>query len=370
MFINHQSLEAIQRYHHGLEGVGRLSSVFSTNDMPYLGYRAHENIFCWAFGARNLARADVSIDAVKNGIGLGLKTFLHGNGRTFQKIAEFNATSGQLRNLTAEEISLHVAMSRNKRLEVTRRMYECNELVYHIATRRPGKILLYEESMAYIDLENIRVVNDTGASVDFFDGQHSYRFNRSKSTLFKQFITEEPIATLPVEFSRDFDWIIEELIVFDPPIPHHIDTSQTIYLPLYSREGIVPERSGLNQWNAKGRLRNKDELYISIPSWIHDVYPDFFPDRDTKFCLVLPSGQELSAKVCQDNSKALMSNPNKALGHWLLRDVLKIEEGTLVTFEMLADLGIDSVQVEKIADNMFQIDFAKLGSYSDFKDAQ
>lgn len=33
--------------------------------------------------------------------------------------------------------------------------------------------------------------------------------------------------------------------------------------------------------------------------------------------------------------KSIMSNPNKALGKWLLRDVFELPEKTLVTYDML-----------------------------------
>ena len=42
-----------------------------------------------------------------------------------------------------------------------------------------------------------------------------------------------------------------------------------------------------------------------------------------------------------------MSNPNKALGKWLLRDILKLEERKLVTYDVLALYGIDSVIIRK-----------------------
>ena len=57
-------------------------------------------------------------------------------------------------------------------------------------------------------------------------------------------------------------------------------------------------------------------------------FPRFFPPRDTPFDLILPDGKILNAKVCQDNSKALMTNPNLALGDWLLRNVLNLKEGS------------------------------------------
>lgn len=124
-------------------------------------------------------------------------------------------------------------------------------------------------------------------------------------------------------------------------------------LPLYSTQSkirIIPERSGLNQWNAKGRQRDENEVYIPIPAKIRDKYPDFFPKRESDFILRLPNGNDLSAKVCQDNGKALMSNPNAALGQWILRTVLKKKPGELVTMDDLTQFGIDSILIEDTHD--------------------
>ncbi len=74
----------------------------------------------------------------------------------------------------------------------------------------------------------------------------------------------------------------------------------------------------------------------------------------------------LNVKVCQDNSKALMSNPNKALGKWLLRDVLNLKEGVLLTYEKLQTIGIDAVRIDKYDDGNYAIHFATLGSYEEF----
>ena len=64
-----------------------------------------------------------------------------------------------------------------------------------------------------------------------------------------------------------------------------------IYLPLYSRQnGIhVPQRNGLNQWNTEDRTRNFDEVYIPIPTLIHNQFPNYFPNRDTPFALITPN---------------------------------------------------------------------------------
>src|SRR5699024_10945316 len=82
-----------------LQVTGSLSNLFAESENPFLYYRAMENIFCKAFDANNLSRSDVSADASKDKIGIGLKTFLHQNGRTYQKVAEFNRESYLLKDL-------------------------------------------------------------------------------------------------------------------------------------------------------------------------------------------------------------------------------------------------------------------------------
>lgn len=123
----------------------------------------------------------------------------------------------------------------------------------------------------------------------------------------------------------------------------------------------------VNQWNAKGRLRDPDEVYIPIPAWIHKVFANFFPSRDEPFKLILPDRTELSAKVCQENGKALMTNPNKDLGKWLLRKVLKLDEEQLLTYNMLEKKGIDSIEISKNNDGSFNINFKEIGTYENFE---
>ena len=117
---------------------------------------------------------------------------------------------------------------------------------------------------------------------------------------------------------------------------------------------------------ASGRKRDYNEIYIPIPADIHKYKPNFFPPKDVSFNLKLPSQDILSCKLCQENSKALMSNPNKELGQWLLRDVLKLQEGELLTIEMLENVGIDSVRIDKIDNENYMINFAKTYSYDEF----
>jgi hypothetical protein len=61
-----------------------------------------------------------------------------------------------------------------------------------------------------------------------------------------------------------------------------------------------------------------------------------------------------------------MSNPNKALGNWLLREVLTIPEGHVLTDRDLQEKGIDSLKVTKTSSHAFDIDYMPYGSFEDF----
>jgi hypothetical protein len=371
MFIELQTKEQVDYYKRLLKAVGSLSGLFSEAPEPYLAYRATENLFCKAFEAENLSRSDASADASKNKIGFGLKTFLEGNGRTMQKVAEFNSDHALFQSLSPEEKIKKIATLRNERLETTKRIFGLDDIIYHCITRQVGKILVYETAAPLIKIDEIKdvKVSPTGSSIQFSDSSSEYSFNISKSTLYKRFVTENVLLDVPVRILDDPFSEIEKLISEAGLIFAPVKVQPHIFLPLYSvRGGIknVPEKSGLNQWNAAGRARDPDEIYIPIPAWIHKKFPNFFPDRDKPFELTLPDRNILTAKVCQDNSKALMTNPNASLGKWLLRDVLNLRLKELLTYEKLQAIGLDTVVVYKIDNKHYDIDFTRIGSYENF----
>lgn len=134
-FFFKQDEESRKLYTDLLKMMGLLSNLFAESKNPFLYYRAMENIFCKAFNADNLSRSDVSADAGKNGIGIGLKTFLQNNGNTFQKIAEFNKESYLLRDLTGTDLVRMVSEMRNQRIESTMRICNLYDMMYHLVTR-------------------------------------------------------------------------------------------------------------------------------------------------------------------------------------------------------------------------------------------
>jgi len=372
MFVEEQNQNNVQYYQKMLKAAGSLSNLFSESPQPYLGYRLVENLFCKSFEAENLSRFDCSVDASKESVGIGVKTFLYKNGKSFEKIAEFNKELDLFRGLNPDNMVKKISELRNQRLEFTRRNYRISDILYHCVVRNTGKIIVYETPMHSINLNRIRSIDSKRNTLSFKDNLNEYRFNIAKSTLFRQFIAQDFALDFNVEIISDPFKALEKLLdisaeelVFVP-----IREQPHVFLPLYSgRSGTknVPEKSGLNQWNASGRPRDPNEIYIPIPAWIHRDYPDFFPERDTTFNLRLPNGDILNAKVCQDNAKALMTNPNAAMGRWLLRDVLGLQEREPLTYEMLEAIGLDTVVIYKENEENFEIEFSRIGTYESFK---
>lgn len=377
-FYESQTASEKKLYAKLLTIIGSLSNLFAETENPFLHYRIMENIFCKAFNADNFSRSDISIDAGKNTIGIGLKTFLQNNGNTFQKIAEFNKQSYLLVDKKPEEKILKVAKMRNERILTTMRICKTNTMIYHLLTRAKNTMLLFEEPMNLIDIDKIRITKKTNSTIHFTDNIELYEFSTAKNTLLKKFNTSQTkaIEIFPVNIlSNPFDFLLQ---LENELAQKFVTTNQAtacdyIVLPLYSpATNTVEPKSGLNQWNAAGRRRNLDEVYIPVPSWIHKLKNNFFhyntDDHKTdKFNVQLPDKTIISMKLAQAGGKALMSDPNKALGKWILRDVLHIDYGTLVTKEMLDIIGIDSIKLTKISDELYTLDFLEQGSFKKFK---
>lgn len=374
MFFDQQSLEQQKNYIEALQAIGSISNLFSENNIPYLYYRAAENIFCDAFGAMNLSRGDITFDAIKDGVGIALKTFQHRNGNCVEKIAEFNDAVDKFQGQSDTKIMGIISDLRNKRISAAVGATSAKNMIYHLVTRKEGRFEIHEEELEFIDTKNLKLNKSKtdNKTIWFTDGKHEYKFSKSKSTLYKRFYTNKPIKDFKVEINPD-----PMALLLNKKSKNTVGQGanfNSIVLPLYSAQsGEVELKSGLNQWNAGGRKRDKDEVYIPIPAWIHKKFEGFFPyDRHTdtkeKFQLLLPNQKILSAKICQGKGKGFMSKPNKELGKWILRDILSVPEKEIVTLDHLHKVGIDSVVVTKLDKLLFKIDFAETGSYKEFED--
>lgn len=355
-----------------LSAVSKLSGLFSESSVPFINYRVAENIFCRSFNAGNLSRSDTAFDANYNSVGIGLKTFTCNSNNSTEKVAEFNSLSRVLNDFKGKDLAIKLGEFRNDRINLANRLYNIESSLYHIVARKEKELLLYETDYKTIDIANIHSVKDNKASLQFEDGNNFYSFNYSKSTLFRKFIIPQNAFRLPIEIIEDPYTLLLELFEnkdLKPATDKLIKGQNFVILPLYgiqNKEKFVFEKSGLNQWNAGGRKRNIGEIYIPIPIEIHKNFPEFFPARDTHFNLTIPTGETFTAKVCQDNSKALMTDPNKAMSDWILRKVLQLKEGELATIEKLDKLGFDSVIITKTDNQNYKIDIMKTNTYIEF----
>lgn len=355
-----------------LSAVSKLSGLFSESATPFINYRVAENIFCRSFKADNLSRSDTAFDANFNSLGVGLKTFVCNLNSSTEKVAEFNSLSRVLADFKGKELAHKLAEFRNERIDLANRLYNIENSLYHIVARKDSELILFETDYDKIDIKNIQSVKTNRAGLQFDDGINHYNFNYSKSTLFRKFTIPQNAYKLPIEILEDPYSLLLELFedkVLKSATDKLVRGINYVILPLYGfqkKQKFVFEKSGLNQWNAAGRKRDFGEVYIPIPIEIHKQFPNFFPSRDEEFELKIPTGEIFSAKVCQDNSKALMTNPNKALSDWLLRRVFQVKEGELLTIEKMNELGFDSVIIIKDKDGNYKIDKAKLDSYEHF----
>jgi len=369
-----------------------LSRLFAEGPKPYLDYRIVENLFCRCFGAKNLAREDSSYDALHWGIGVGLKTFILSGippVSSMQKIAEFDKLSRALEGQNDYEIAKLVSGWRNDRIATTNATHGITDRsIYHVVARHDSILKLFVVPYDTIRMDRVRLLKSKKGksikSVLFTDGLHEYSFSRSKSTLMGRFTvpSNDDCIDIPVKIHKDPYEMLLRLAdnrYGARIIKRHEKLSRSlldnlfrlnvaddcVILPLYSTRlhGKVAGSSGLNHWNAKGRNRHPDEVYISIPQTVNIERPEFFPPENVVFQLKLPNGKVLSAKICQEGKKALMSNPNKDLGKWLLRDVLRLQEGTIVTREMLDIAGFDSVIVVKESTKMYRLELSTMAHY-------
>lgn len=388
MFYESQPESSRNNYKKMLTIIGNLTQLFSESDCPYLPYRAHENIFCKYLNAENLARQDCSADAKKDGIGVGLKTWM---GQDDQKVAEFGRLRETFAGLTGMELVRTIAEYRNERIRVTKNLHGIDTMIYHIVKRVPGAMQVLEHAFDYIDIANLSLIPNRGNvnNTYFTDGHHTYHFSVSKNTLYMIFEDMDLLDTFEVEIMDDPYSFLMRLMYGDDGVESDPETRQIITPPeavklpqiclrLYSSRAdgrkFVAEKSGLNQWNGarlvrqtgEYKRRDPNELYIPYPAEDRARTIGFFPDRDTVFNLRLPDGSVIPAKVCQADGKAIMSNPNKLLGEWLLRKVFELPEGTQVTYQMLQRFGIDSVIFTKHGTLDYSVDFAELGTYEEF----
>ena len=408
-------------YQELLQSVATMTLLFSDGPEAYINYRFVEKLFVLATKGKDISRSDKVFDAIvgnPQNIGVGVKTFtIPGNAQSsLEKVQEFTrfSGSGAFDNLGKAEIAFKAAEYRNNTVLADSQEYgiDINNSVYHCLVRSGGAGVIHEEPYPLINLSKIHPIDVQGRVLDnfpdgnkgirFSDGTNIYSYSKSKSVLMKKFdltlyrtlppipLTIDPHIWKKISSSKVEKSLSEALNDSETQASHIEETEKLIpgvdfvILPLYSTRGAtktVETASGINQWNAGGRQRKYGEAYIPIPALVHRVAPEFFPERDKQFELVLPNSKDaVNAKVCQQGSKALMSNPNDRLCRWLYKvidskfsdyDFDRPPAREPFTYSDLQKVGRDSVIVIKDRTSShlkYEIRFAELGRYEEFID--
>ena len=389
---------------------GALSGLFKDNQegvnarKPYLYYRNHEKLFTRVFNVEDLTRKDSAFDALgkwdNDRVGIGLKTWIHTKDNTYQKVAEFNKLAPEviaplIKNGTSEEVIRKVSQLRNERIMLDKRLYKTDREVYHYITRDDDVMNIIETTYDLIDIDSLELISD-GKTYTFKDKLHNYKFYTSKSVLLEEFdaskgqiIEQVPIEQLddPFELIRMINLSSKNYEIASEEEAQYETLNEEVILPLYQdkKEGpFVSPRSGINIRHSKPKnkgsntSRPKYEIEVRVSMWIHHVFPGFFGinafnEDEIKnkelndFDLILPDGRVLRGRIKQDNGKSLQTNPQGALGEWILKDVLGFENREVVTMEYLQTLGIDSLRITKLDNKHFKITVAETGAYEKFK---
>lgn len=379
---------------------GALSGLFKDNKegsnarKPYLYYRNHEQLFARVFNVEDLTRKDSAFDAIatweNERVGIGLKTWIHTKDKTYQKVAEFNKLAPEviapiIKNGTSEEVIRKVSELRNERIMLDKRLYKTDKDVYHYITRDDDVMNIVETPYDLIDIQSLELISD-GKTYTFKDKLHNYKFYTSKSVLLEEFDASkgEIIEQIPIE---QFDDPFELIRMIELPKGNYEITYEEIYLPLYQDkkdERIVSNCSGINIRHSKSKNKGSNtprpeyEIEVRISKWIHHIFPKFFGidalNKDeikneelNDFDLILPDKRVLRGRIKQQNGKSLQTNPQGALGEWILKDVLGVKNREVVTIDLLNKLGIDSLRIIKLDDKHFRITVAEIGAYEKFK---
>lgn len=394
----------IAKYSELVGYVSRLSALFSNSSNAAIDSRFVEKLFCILTGSRDISRNDISFDAVFGfDAGVGVKTFIANSTTSskVEKVAEFtkNATSGLFANLNQEERAVQVSKLRNARIhsDLAELGLSLDKSFYHCLIRKPSFAIVHEEPYEAIEVDSIFPTTNTGkpkasfseetsGHVYFSDGRNQYAFNASKNVLLKRFNLDSGFNSQKIQTPIDqniWETLLGKSLYRDDLVGSNLSKQEdveSVILPLYSTQSLsekrVPAKSGINQWNAGGRIRKFGEAYIPVPSLIHKINPTFFPPRDQPFLLTLPNGVQVQAKICQEGSKALMSNPNEVLCEWLFSTIdgsfenakKRLDKNDPYTYKDLVSIGKDSVKISKTPDGPsdYKLEFAGLDSFEDF----
>jgi hypothetical protein len=132
-------------------------------------------------------------------------------------------------------------------------------------------------------------------------------------------------------------------------------------LSLLAKNGEVQNKAGLNWWNAVARApgspRDPDEAYVALPSAAVTQASRVFgtATRGTDFQAIMHDGTKMPMKLFGSSVKGaripkqIGSRGNdRVFGEWILRKILRLRPGTLVTRALLERYGRTEICFHRI----------------------
>lgn len=395
----------LKKYKAGLINGAKLSKLYSDAPTPYLNSRFIEKLYIQSSDAEDITRKDNSFDAIsRNRAGIGIKTFgiqkIESKFKT-EKIAQFKGHSnrGAFDNLIGEKLIKTVIELRNQRVksDCIEESIDIEKSLYHCLVRAPGIAFVHEEPYELIDNDKIFPVTSSGIKASkfsktdivwFSDSNSIYKFTRADSQLYKTFSFSKGKQSKNFRLAIDKD-IWKKILNNDFRLDYLDEVSnlrskvmeQSIVLPLYSishGSKKIFTKSGINHWNANDgkRKRKFNETYIPIPVKVRQKFPNFLPPKDVSFSLLLPNKNIISAKVCQQDGKALMSNPNTALLDWFQK-LIDVDDEKMILRQVnripykysdLLRVGKDSLRITLLDKKklLYKLEMCSIDSYEEF----
>lgn len=130
--------------------------------------------------------------------------------------------------------------------------------------------------------------------------------------------------------------------------------SNSITLSLISKQtGDIQQKGGLNWGQRDGRDHN--QAYLHIPAKI--CKSNFFPNPRTIFTMITDDNKSLLCTRAQSNGKAIETPAKNSLLGEYFRNRLGVESGAPVTLAHLQNYGRTNIEITKIDDSTYYLNF-------------
>lgn len=132
------------------------------------------------------------------------------------------------------------------------------------------------------------------------------------------------------------------------------DELKHVTISLLTNSGQLPQSSGLNWGQRKGREPN--QAYIRVPSQIAQMH--FFPPRAQHFTLITDDGESFDCATAQDGEKAIHTTYSNSIFGRYFRRRLGVNDGDLIGTGDIARYGRSDVKIYMIDDETYYMDFS------------